>query len=161
MTDNNWKNLLEEDLKSELIKDPDNSDLNVLSGIFLGKSTDEKMIRVYTKLDLSQYFRVPKDRILDAKRFPSGKIAVWIPGDLKIKLVTSDTLSGDFLKGSLQSANARRGSNTSILGSILGTNGPIGGTSFGCPLSDGQPICDTRTVFPNTCGCGGPSGCTC
>ena len=103
------KALEEDDLINNLIPDPDSPDVNVLVGAFLGRGSDEKSIRVYTTVRLDAYFQVPKDKVLGVKRFATGQIAVWIPADLKLQAVASCSLSGDFLKGSIQSAFSGRG----------------------------------------------------
>jgi hypothetical protein len=163
-----WKHLTEDDLINQLIPDPNNPDLNVLVGVLLGKDTNEKLIRVYTTLRLDQYFLVPKDRILGAKRFPSSQIIIWIPGDVKVQHLCNTTLSGDFLKGSLQSAYARRaggGGGISGLGSALAAMvGNGGGTSWGgCPTDlPFDPSCPIpTTTSPPLCGPNPPTGCRC
>jgi hypothetical protein len=158
-----WKSLTEDALISQLAAGP-NPDLNVLVGVLLGNDTNEKLIRVYTSLRLDQFFLVPKDKILGAKRFPSGLIALWIPGDLRIQQVCSTTLSGDFLKGGVQAAYARRGSGAvGGLGSVLSAIGG-GGTSWGgCPTDlPFDPSCPIpTTTSPPLCGPNPPTGCRC
>ena len=81
-----WKDLTEDDLIKQLIPDPNSPDVNVLMGILIGRGRDAKTLRVYTTLQLNQFFEIPTDRILGVKRFPLGQIVVWIPGDLKVQL---------------------------------------------------------------------------
>lgn len=163
---NDWKSLTDDDLITQLMPDPNNPDINVVVGVFLGSDLNEKMVRLYTTLQLNQYFQIPKDKILGAKRFPSERIAIWIPGDLKIQLTTSNTLSGDFLKGNFLSAYSR-GARTAGLGSVLTAMlaaGPGGGTSFfpGCQSNDTEPVCHD-TLSPNLCNPQPPlpTGCRC
>jgi hypothetical protein len=159
-----WKDLTEDELISHLIPDPNNPDLNVLVGLLIGKGSDEKTLRVYTTLQLNQFFQLPTDRILGVKRFPMGQIAVWIPGDLKVQLTTTNTLSGDFLKGSILAAHAPRGRGISGLISAMAGAVGGGGTSWGgCPTDlPGDPNCPIpTTTSPPLCGPNPPTGCRC
>jgi hypothetical protein len=155
------KELEDDDLLDRLMPDPNNPDLNVLVGVFLGRAPDAKSARLYTSLRLNQYFQVPRDKVLGAKRFPSGRIAIWIPGDLRAQLVTSNSLPGDFLKGGIQSAFRGRAGGTGSLGSLAAMVGG-GGTSWGgCPTDlPFDPDCPiVTTTSPSLCG---PStGCSC
>lgn len=148
------KALEEDDFIKRVLPDMDNPDLNVLSGMFLGKGADEKNVRLYTTLELNQYFQIPKDKILGLKRFPSGRIAIWIPGDLRLQLITSSTLSGDFLKGGIQSAYSKSGMPgglNSIARSLARQN--QGGFSR-------DPFCRTNAPDPDNPICGlTDSGC--
>jgi hypothetical protein len=157
-----WRNLTEDDLIRQLIPDPNRPDVNALTGILIGRGRDATMLRVYTTLQLNQFFEVPTDRILGVKRFPMGQIAVWIPGDLKVQLTTTNTLSGDFLKGSIQAAYARRAGGVSgLISALVGTGG---GTSWGgCPTDlPGDPSCPIpTTTSPPLCGPNPPTGCRC
>jgi hypothetical protein len=141
------KGLEEDDLIKQLIPDPNNPDVNVLVGAFLGRGTDEKTIRLYTTLKLDQYFQLPKDKVLGVKRFSTGEIVVWIPGDLRVLATTSNTLSGDFLKGSIQSSFSRRGGGG--LGSLIArlNQAPP-------PSAFGGPFCKTDIPDPSDPTCG-------
>ncbi len=164
---NDWKNLTEDDLISQIMPDPNNPDVNVLAGLFLGKDTNESTLRFYTTLQLNQYFQIPKDKILGVKRFPSGQIVIWLPGDLKVQLTTSTTMSGDYLKGNLQSAYSNRagvGMGITQLFRAFAPTGGGGGTSWaGCPSDlPGDPNCPIpNTSSPPLCGPNPPSGCRC
>jgi hypothetical protein len=158
--DSTRKGLEEDDLINKLIPDPNNPDVSVLVGAFLGRGTDEKSIRLYTTVRLDQYFQVPKDKVLGVKRFSSGQIAVWIPGDLRVQAVTSSTLSGDFLKGSIQSAFSMRG------GGGLGSAAAILSRQAPPPSAFGGPFCSTDIPDPTNpicgltqAGCPSPPGC--
>jgi len=145
------------DLINQLVPDPSNPDVNVLTGVFLGRGEDDKMVRVYTSVRLTEYFQIPKAKILGVKRFPTGQLAVWIPGDLRVQAVTSNAFSGDFLKGNIQAAFARRGA--SGLGSLARLNQGGGGTSASpfCTTDfpdPSNPICGLTQV-----GCPSPPGC--
>jgi hypothetical protein len=64
------------DLINQLVPDPSNPDVNVLTGVFLGRGEDDKTVRVYTSVRLTEYFQIPKAKILGVKRFPTGQLAV-------------------------------------------------------------------------------------
>jgi len=153
---NDWKSLTDDDLISQLMPDPNNPDVNVIFGIFLGKDTNEKFVRLYTSLQLNQYFQIPKDKILGVKRFPSDRIALWIPGDQKVQLTTTSSLSGDFLKGNIQSALSANGNIGTTINSVLAamSGGGNGVTDFyrGCISNSGTP--DPFCTHPPPTGCG-------
>ncbi len=156
-----WKDLVDDDLIRRLIPDPDNPNVNVLTGVLVGRGRDQKTLRVYTTLQLNQFVEVPIDRILGVKRFPMGQVAVWIPGDLDVQVTTTNTLSGDFLKGSIQAAHGpSTGGVSGLVSAMLGTGG--GGTSFGgCPTDLFDPSCPIpNTSSPPLCG-PAPTGCRC
>jgi len=156
---NDWKNLTDDELISQLMPDPNNPDVNVVFGIFLGKDTNEKLIRLYTTLQLNQYFQIPKDKILGVKRFPSDRIALWIPGDLKVQLTATASLSGDFLKGSIQAARSASGNRgttiNSILAAMVGNGGGVTDFFPGCVSNSGtpDPFCQPPPTPPTGCGC--------
>jgi hypothetical protein len=159
-----WRELVDDELIKQLVPDPSSPDVNVLTGVLLGRGRDEKWLRVYTTLQLNQFVEVPVDRILGVKRFPMGQIAVWIPADVNVQVTTTTTLSGDFLKGSIQ---ATHGAATTrgvggLISALVGTGG--GGTSFGgCPTDLwGDPNCPIpNTSSPPLCGPNPPTGCRC
>ena len=156
------KGMEDDELINKLLPDPNNPDLNVLTGFFIGRGTDDKSVRVYTNMRLTQYFLIPKEKVLGVKHFPSGQLAVWIPGDLKVQLVSSNTISGDFLKGGIQSAYARRGGG-GLGASIARLNqqqGPDQASQFGGPFcttdipDPSNPICGlTQAGCPPGPGC--------
>jgi len=162
---NDWKKMTEDNLIGQLVPDPNNPDVNVLSGILLGKGTDEKTVRLYTNLQLNQYFQIASDKILGAKRFHSGRIVIWIPADLKVQLITSNTISGDYLKGSIQNTYSKRAGTGNPLSQVLAAFAQGGGgTSWGgCPSDlPGDPSCPIPTTSsPPLCGPNPPSGCGC
>jgi hypothetical protein len=160
--DRTRKELEDDELLDRLLPDLNRADLNVLTGVFLGKAPDAKSVRVYTSLELNQYFQVPRDKVLGVKRFPSGRIAVWIPGDLRTQLITTNAIPGDFLKGGIQSAYRGRPGGGRGLESVAAR--VSGGTSWGgCPTDlPGDPSCPIpTTTSPPLCGPGPSTGCSC
>jgi hypothetical protein len=157
-----WKDLADDELVERLLPDPDSPNVNVLMGMLIGRGRDDSTLRVYTTLQLDQFIEVPADRILGVKRLPTGQIAVWIPGDLDVRVTTTSTLSGEFLKGSIQAAHGHSGGGLgNLVSAMIGLEGGAGGTSFGGCFTDhatlGCPIATTRS--PPLCG--RPTGCHC
>jgi hypothetical protein len=136
------------DLLNRLVPDPSNPDVNVLTGVFLGRAEDDRSARLYTTVRLTQYFQLPKDKILGVKRFPTGQLAVWIPGDLRVQVVTSNSFSGDFLKGNIQAAFAKRGAGGLGAAARLSQQGPDGASAFP------GPFCTTDIPDPTNPICG-------
>ena len=162
MADEKDPSYLEDDeLLDQLLPDLDRSDVNPLAGVFVGKGASANTIRLYTTLTLDQYFQLPRDKVLGIKRYPSGRVVLWVPTDLRVQLVKSDTLPGDFLKGATQSALSRRSVGGSGLRRLFAA-GPIGGTSWGgCrtdfPDPSGDPTCTLICTPPEP----PPTGCSC
>ena len=134
----------------------------MLVGTLIGRGPDRKTLRVYTTLQLNQFCEIPADRILGVKRFPMGQIAVWIPGDLDVQVTTTNTLSGEFLKGSIQSSYGRAGGGVgNVIAAMVG--GGSGGTSYGGCQSDWlDPNCPfpPPNTSPGLCP-SPPTGCRC
>jgi hypothetical protein len=156
-----WKDVVDEELIKRLLPDPDSPNVNVLMGMLIGRGRDDSTLRVYTTLQLDQFIEVPADRILGVKRLPMGQIAVWIPGDLDVRVTTTSTLSGEFLKGSIQAAHGHSGGGLgNLVSAMIGGEGG-GGTSYGgCPTDLFTLGCPIRnTMSPPLCG--RPTGCHC
>jgi hypothetical protein len=158
-----WKDLADDELIGRLLPDPSSPNVNVLTGALVGRGPDGSTLRVYTTLQLNQFVEVPVDRILGVKRFPMGQIAVWIPGDLDVTVTTTNTVSGEFLKGSIQASRGQMagGGLGGLVSAMIGTGG--GGTSFGgCPTDlPFDPSCPIpNTTSPPLCG-PKPTGCRC
>jgi hypothetical protein len=159
---NDWENLTDDELIRKLVPDPSSPDVSVLVGTLIGRGTDAKTLRLYTTLQLNQFVEIPADRILGVKRFPMGQIAVWIPGDLNVRVTTTNSLSGEFLRGSIQAGYGRAGGGVASL--ISAMVGGSGGTSWGgCPTDlPGDPSCPIPTTSsPPLCGPNPPTGCRC
>lgn len=159
-----WEDLTDDELIKKLVPDPESPDVNVLVGVLIGRGSDQKTLRVYTTLQLNQFVEVPADRILGVKRFPMGQIVVWIPSDLDVQVTTTTKLSGEFLKGSIQSRYGGAGGGATGLVSALMQATGGGGTSWGGCLTDvwGDPNCPIpNTSSPPLCGPNPPTGCRC
>ncbi len=163
MADEKDPNYLEEDeFLDQLLPDLDRPDVNPLVGVFVGKGASANTIRLYTTLTLDRYFQLPRDKVLGIKRYPSGRVVLGVPADLRVQVVTSDAVPGDFLKGATQSALSRRSVGSSGLRRLFAT-GPIGGTSWGggCatdfPDPSGDPTCTLICPPPQP----PPTGCSC
>ena len=135
----------------QLLPDPGNPELTVLSGVFFGKGTDENTVRLYTTYNLSQYFQLPQDKVLGAKRLPGGRVVIWVPHDVRVQLTTSQTMTAEFLKGSLQAAYLSRARRTSSFGS-LGRRSALQDEPQ--PSVFGGPFCGTDIPDPENPICG-------
>jgi hypothetical protein len=160
-----WDDLTEDELLKKLVPDPGSPNVNVLMGVLVGRGPDRKTLRIYTTLQLNQFVEVPADRILGVKRFPMGQIAVWIPSDLDVQVTTTNTVSGEFLKGSIQAGHGGAGGGaTGLVSAVMRAATGGGGTSWGgCPTDlFGDPNCPIpSTSSPSLCGPNPPTGCRC
>jgi hypothetical protein len=79
-----------------------------LVGRFLGKSDREDHYRLYLSEDLNRYLEFSKEGTVDAERFPSGRIVVWLRRGTKLVETATRAVPDDFLKGSIHQQNAAR-----------------------------------------------------
>jgi hypothetical protein len=128
--------------------------VSVLSGVFLGSGTGDTY-RLYTALDLSQYFEIPKDKVLGIKRRPAGQVLVWVPKDLRVHMVASQSMTAEFLRGSIQAAYLARAQRQSGMGSLL----PSARINDTPPSVFGGPFCQTDVADPSNPICGTTVGC--
>ena len=153
---------LDDELIARLVSDGGQADINALGGVFVASGATSDSVRVYTTLQLDEFLEIPRDKVLGIKRFPSGALVVWVPADLRVRLIKSDTLGGDFLKGHIQARASSRSLGSSSLGRMLARVGVGGGgTSWGgCPTDfpdPSRPDCGLTQV-----GCPDPTtGCSC
>jgi hypothetical protein len=124
-------------------------DVTVLTGVFLGRGTGESH-RLYTALDLSQFFEIPKDKILGIKRSPAVQVLVWVPKDVRVQIVASRSMTAEFLRGSIQAAFVTRAQGRSGLGSLL----PFARVNDTPPSVFGGPFCQTDIADPTNPICG-------
>jgi hypothetical protein len=121
-----------------------------LVGRFLGNSDREGYYRLYLTEQLNRYVEFPKDATLDAERFPSGRIVVWLRGGTKVVETVSRDVASDFLTGAIQRGAASLPGRR-IMADITDSGGCCGGTNLAncnstvdqytcsysnCPVSD-------------------------
>jgi hypothetical protein len=102
-------------LIQQLVRDAkDVPDLRVLIGL-LGNSSKPKHIRLYTRLDLSEWLEIPESGVVHVTSTanndnPLGRTVVWVKRDTNVQSTrtTSREAQADFMKGSV--ASAARGS---------------------------------------------------
>jgi hypothetical protein len=142
----------DEELLKRIAPEGGSADASVLSGVFLGRGTEENVLRLYTAMDLSQYFQIPQDKVLAVKRMPQGQVLVWVPRDLKVQVITSQTMPAEFLRGSIQSAFVSRARRSSGFGALarraLAADDPQPPSVFG------GPFCQTDVPDPSNPICG-------
>lgn len=147
-----WADRDDDELLAQLLPESGSPELTVLTGTFLGRGPEEEnALRLYTTMDLSQYFRLPADEVRGVKRLPGGRILVWVPRELRVNLVTSRTASAEFLKGSLQAAYLSRARRTSSFAS-LARRAVVGDDPQ--PSVFGGPFCQTDVIDPSNPSCG-------
>jgi hypothetical protein len=142
----------DDELLKKIAPDGGNPNAVVLTGVFLGRGVDANTMRLYTAMDLSQYFQLPKDKVLAVKRMPQGQVIVWVPRDLKVQLVASQTMTAEFLKGSIQSAYISRAQRTSSFGSLARSAARVNEPPP--PSVFGGPFCQTDIADPTNPICG-------
>jgi hypothetical protein len=135
-TDEVVDRLLEENKTAGVIK---------LAGRYLGNSEHKDSYRLYLTDQLNHYLEFPKQATLEAERFPSGGIVVWLKEGTKVRETKTTVVIEDFLRGDIHSSNAGSGRGGSVLRGVLrlAENAPkdcciSGGKesdncSFGCP----------------------------
>ncbi len=124
-----------------------------LVGRFLGNSDREGYYRLYLTEQLNRYAEFPKDATLDAERFPSGRIVVWLRNGTKVVETVSRDVAADFLTGAIQ-----RGVHTlpgrRIMADITDGGGCCGGTNLAnCNSTVDQYTCSYSNCPVSTVNC--------
>jgi hypothetical protein len=116
-----------------------------LVGRFLGNSDREDFYRLYLSEDLNRYLEFSKEGTVDAERFPSGRIVVWLRAGTKVVKTAVQDLPEDFLKGSIQQQSLARQA-----AGVVGSTGQmmmLMANSPGCCGGTNQYTCTSDTVF--------------
>jgi hypothetical protein len=127
-----------------------------LVGRFLGNSDREGYYRLYLTDQLDRYFEFPKDATLDAERFPSERVIVWLASGTRVVETFTHDVPEDFLRGALQSDNARRAVSVLRIGryQLMDAEGRGGGCCGGsaianCPDTQLSFTCNPRDPSPS------------
>jgi hypothetical protein len=151
-------NMEDDEFLRRIMPEAGSPDVTVLAGVFLGRGADNNLLRLYTTLSLSSYYQLPNDKVLGIKRRPDGQVLVWVPRDLKVQIVSSQSMTAELLNGSIQSAFMNRAQRTGGFGSLARralqappqpvTRDPFCVTSVGDP---DNPICTVTCPPPPSC----------
>jgi hypothetical protein len=151
-------NMEDEEFLGRIMSEGGNPNVTVLGGVFLGRGAEGNSLRLYTTLSLSSYYQLPKDQVLGIKRRPDGQVFVWVPSDLKVQIVSTQSMTAELLNGSIQSAFMNRAQRTGGFGSLARrallappqpvTRDPFCVTSVGDP---DNPICTVTCPPPPSC----------
>ena len=79
-----------------------------LTGQFLGNSEREGYYRLYLTEQMDRYLEFSKEGTLEAERFPSGRMVVWLRAGTKVVEVASRPVSEEFLSGSIGASTRQR-----------------------------------------------------
>lgn len=126
-----------------------------LVGRFLGNSEREGYYRLYLTERLNSYLEFPKDATLDAERFESGRLVVWLKAGTEVKKTVTHVVPEEFLLGNIHRENARRAAGLPGMGrvfqmaagdgcgysSAIPANCPDTQLSFTCNPRDPSPDC--------------------
>ena len=141
----------DDEFLKKILPESGSPEVSVLTGVFLGRGTDKNTLRLYTAMNLSTYFQVPKDKVLAIKRMPEGQVMIWVPRDLNVQVITSQSMPAEFLKGSIQAAFMSRAQRTSSLGSLARVTARQNDPP---PSVFGGPFCQTDVADPTNPICG-------
>jgi hypothetical protein len=120
-----------------------------LTGRFLGNSEREGYYRLYFTEQLDRYLEFSKEGTLEAERFPSGKLVVWLKPGTRVVEVVSRPVSEDFLSGSIAGATSR-GAQGVVRMMMATAGGGCGGSSLAnCPDTQLSFTCNPRDPSPN------------
>ena len=123
-----------------------------LTGRFLGNSEHEGYYRLYLTEQMDRYLEFSKEGTLEAERFPSGRLVVWLKPGTKVVEAASRPVSQEFLSGSIGAATSRRprGVVRTMMAaagggcgysSVIPANCPDTQTAFTCNPRDPSPDC--------------------
>jgi hypothetical protein len=156
------RELRQDDLIGRLVPDPANTDLVRLAGLFLGNSEREAYWRLYLTTSLNHYLEFRKEDTVDAERFPSGAIVVWLKPEARVQERITRSIPAAFLQGNISSMYLPRTTDVSGLRQLLRLAGPgcdpktphtqQNTCQVGCDTPFPSPFCDTKIGY--TCeGC--------
>jgi hypothetical protein len=123
-----------------------------LKGRFLGNSEQEGHYRLYLTDHMDRYLEFSKEGTLEAERFPSGGLVVWLRPGTKVVEVASRPVSEDFLSGAIAGSSSRkaRGSVRTMMAtagdgcgysSAIPANCPDTKMAYTCSPTDNNPNC--------------------
>ena len=139
--DKKRKEIKPDEFIGRVIPDPSNPRVLKLVGYFLGDSTNADFWRLYLSPDLDHYLEFRKADTLDAERFNTGRLVVWLKADAKVFETFTKPVPADFLRGGIQSSFLRVARDA-----IAG--GPKYAMAGACSLGDCTPPCESHV---NTC----------
>ena len=126
-----------------------------LVGRFLGHSDREDCYRLYLSENLNRYLEFSKEGTVDAERFPTERIVVWLRAGTKVTETVMQDVPEDFLKGSIQQQTLARQA-AGVLGGagqmmmMADSGGCCGGTQLAnCTSTVDQYTC-SRTNCPSS-----------
>ncbi|MDR3529840.1 MAG: hypothetical protein P4L90_04665 [Rhodopila sp.] len=124
-----------------------------LAGRFLGHSDRAGYYRLYINERLDRYLEFPKEATLDAERFPSGRLVVWLKAGTTVTDTTSRTVPESLLSGPISRQNAKRAAGLAgmprmVLDAASGDG--CGGSSIAnCPDTTLSFTCNPRDPSPD------------
>lgn len=127
-----------------------------LAGRFLGHSDRAGHYRLYINDRLNRYLEFPKEATLDAERFPSGRLIVWLKAGTPVTDTTTNTVPEGLLSGPILRQNARGATGLAGLPRMAfdmasGDNSGCCGPSAisGCPDTTLSFTCNPRDPSPD------------
>jgi hypothetical protein len=122
-----------------------------LVGRFLGKSEKTGYYRLYMTEQLNRYCEFAQDATLEAERFPSGRIVVWLKAGTVVEDVTVRTRPEDFVTGGILGQYG--GDATGVPGSVRmmarAAGDGCGSSIANCPDTQLTFTCQVRDPSPN------------
>ena len=154
MSDNPRKEIKTDEIADRVAREQKEG-LIRLTGRFLGNSEREGYFRLYLTEQMDRYLEFSKEGTLEAERFPSGRLVVWLKSDTKVVEVACRPVSDDFLSGAIAGRRRGRGGVVRTMmaaagdgcgySSIVPANCPDTRTSITCGTHDPDPDCPIFT----------------
>jgi hypothetical protein len=119
-----------------------------LVGLYLGNSDREGYYRLYLSEDLNRYLEFSKEGTVDAERFPSRRLVVWLRAGTKVVETVTRDVPPDFLRGPIQQNLAAQASG--VLGGAGRMMMMMADSGGGCCGETKMANC-TATVDQHTC----------
>lgn len=142
--DNPKKEIKTDEIANRLVREKQG--LIRLKGLYLGNSEREGYYRLYYTQQMDCYLEFSKEGTVDAERFPSGGLVVWLKAGTSVVAVTSRSVSDDFLRGSIAESYGRRA--RGIPGAVYSVMAAAGD---GCGYSAWIPANCPDTKTGHTC----------
>jgi hypothetical protein len=122
-----------------------------LTGRFLGNSEHEGHYRLYLTEQMDRYLEFSKEGTLEAERFPSGKLVVWLQAGTKVVEVARRSVSEEFLSGAIGAGTSRRprGLMRTMMAAAGDGCGPSSAIPANCPDTQTAFTCNPRDPSPD------------
>ena len=153
MNKNNDKKIEPDEVTERVVPDPAKPGARRLSGLYLGKSSNEGAWRLYLNEGFSHFLEFDKKDTLDVQRLGSGRLIAWVEPQANVRETRTQVGPVEFVNGSILKGNLQAVRDAALGGPRMAMEAS-GCSAASCFTSTG-PDCRGPN-YPSvgyTCGC--------